>query len=284
MSTHRIRRVGLALGGIIWLASTGAAAQAPGPIAPAPEPLPAVEPAPPEPVEPAPAVEPEPVAAPAAQPAPAPVVEDADEGPSDHEAMVGRTAVGYLGLAAVPVGDDSVTAPVIGIRHWMSRGAGLDLGIGFGFQRTSQTTLVEGIPDIEGPRTLAVGVAAHAGLPLAFFYRRHYAFLLVPEVNVGFGTATIDPDPDFDDDETKLRGLLFEGGARIGSEIHFGFMGIPELSLQASVGAYARYTWTQEEDVGTMLRDRADSLTIGTTVQGDPWDIFAGSITALYYF
>ncbi|MBC7172299.1 MAG: hypothetical protein H5U40_07740, partial [Polyangiaceae bacterium] len=73
-------------------------------------------------------------------------------------------------------------------------------------------------------------------------------------------------------------------GARLGSEVHFGFIGIPQLSLQASVGVRARYQWTQEKDTGSDVRLRADDLSVGTTVQNSPWNIFIANVAALYYF
>jgi hypothetical protein len=206
---------------------------------------------------------------------------------SDHERVVGRLAVGFMGATAVPIGGaggagfemGSVSAPTIGFRYWISEMLGVDVGIGFGFAGGNIETGFDAIP-----MDNTFGMLIHAGLPLALMHSGHFKIILVPEANLGFASGTHFGAEQ--DDDRGRSGLLFQIGGRIGTEIHFGFMGIPNLSLQASVGLYFEYT-----SAGLGRSRRAGSnpagvnaYGLGTTVMGEPWDIFLGSLTALYYF
>jgi len=74
----------------------------------------------------------------------------------------------------------------------------------------------------------------------------------------------------------------------IGGQIQFGFIGVPELALQASVGLNFRHqVWSASQDAANNVpasssSDRASN--IGTTVQSDPWALFTNNISAIYYF
>lgn len=204
------------------------------------------------------------------------------DGRDDHQRVVGRLAVGYMGLTAVPIGSsggavDTVSAPAIGIRYWVGDLVGVDVGIGIGFTGGNIDT---GATSIPVDNAFAFGI--HGGVPLAIFHQQHYKFLIIPEINIAFATGTafgVTPDQD-----QGRSGVLFQIGGRLGTEIHFGFMDIPQLSLQASVGIYFDYA-----SVGLgasragAIDSSANSYGLGTTVQGEPWDILLGSLTALYY-
>jgi hypothetical protein len=269
------RSIGLALGSVlgVWMVCAAAGAQD---VPPDEEPM--WEPAPPPPQPPPP---------PPQAPPPAPEPEPEPEPQSDHAAMVGRMGVGFLGIAAVPDGIGStIAAPIIGIRKWMSETAGLDVGIGFGLTRSS----IKDVPDI-GPTSvreteMGVGGAVHLGLPIALFHQRHYAFLFIPEVDVGFGYNAYDPAPDVPDTTFKSMGVLVQPGIRLGAEVHFGFMGIPHLSLQASVGARMRYVFAKETEPNFFGGNSvvAHDIAFGTTVQNSPWNIFITNVAAIYYF
>src|SRR5687768_2038827 len=58
-------------------------------------------------------------------------------GSSDHDQVVGRLAVGYLGRRGMGVGTSAAggtalqaDAPVVGIRYWLDQGIGIDAGLG----------------------------------------------------------------------------------------------------------------------------------------------------------
>lgn len=263
------------------------------------------EPTPPPPAAPAgtgaqvEAQPPQPTPPPAA-PAVSPAAEKKDDGISDHEKVVGKFGVMYFGVTQQPIGTGapnnvgrgSVQTPVIGVRYWMKERLGLDLGLGFNFFSSSKSVEQNNTQvDVDGPAVLSFGV--HGGLPLAFAYGKHYKFLLVPELNFGYATQTeaaqnVAPGAPTPPDIHRT-GLRFDVGARIGTEIQFGFIGIPELALQASVGLnFRRQVWHASQDAGpgvtAPLSSSDGQSNLGTTVQADPWALFVNNISAIYYF
>ncbi len=204
---------------------------------------------------------------PAPMVAPAPVVQDT--GP-DHDAVVGHFAVGYFGISNLPVGSGggggagvtqgTVVAPVIGMRYWLMPKLGIDAGVGFSDSSSGW------------------GVAIHGGLPIALATSHHMTFELIPEATVAFAGNTGGAGAA----EVTYSGFRLDVGARVGGEIQFGFIGIPQLALQASVGLYLEHdSWGFST---TNQSGSASSTTFATSVQSDPWGIFTDNISALYYF
>jgi hypothetical protein len=203
-------------------------------------------------------------------------------GPTDHSQFAGDFAIGFLGVAGLNVaGLDidtpiNVSAPVIGGRYWLDEGMGIDAGIGFALGGASTT-----VDDGAGTTTTtdALQPAAfilHGGVPFALADSQYFVFELIPELNVGFGGDTVG--------NTRFRGFHLDIGARAGAEVHFGFIDIPQLSLQAGIGvnfAYDRISITNTE---TDASTSQSSSAFRTTVGNDPWDIFVSSVSALYYF
>ena len=225
----------------------------------------------------------EPAAAPAA---PATVH---DETP-DHDKFVGHFAVGYMGVNALPIGGGTpqnptlatLNAPVIGVRYWLQQMVGLDLGLGFA-SSSGSTETSNGMMSTTADNPSNLGFALHAGVPLALARAHHLTFEVVPEANVGFTSGTIksaavmNPPPDI-----SLSGFRLDVGGRVGAEIHFGFIGIPQLSLEGSVGLYVRRNAAKvKQDVNS---GSIGTWNIGTTVGSDPWALFTNNISALYYF
>lgn len=212
----------------------------------------------------------------------------AGAGNSDHDQMIGRLAVGYLGLesmsiaAATPgaAGPATVNAPVVGVRYWLDQMLGLDLGLGFSSTSSSSELDPPGT-EVNGPSTTAFII--HAGVPLSLASDQHWSFQIVPELNVGFASGTVEdgvgPGEDLD-----RSGFHLDVGARAGAEIHFGFIDLPQLSLQAGIGL--RYvTETTEASGGSPETTfKTSSTAIGTTVGDNPWNIFTSNVAALYYF
>ena len=222
-------------------------------------------------------------------PAPAQAVQADD----DHELVVGTVGIGYLGRTGMLLGDApggaasatafNVDAPVIGIRYWVDEMLGIDAGLGFAMGTLSGSA---------GPLTADdeqfwAGIV-HIGVPLSLASEGHFSFQIVPEANVGYGRRTVEPaappgGPAPGDQVGS--GFHLDVGARAGAEIHFGFIDIPRLSLQATVGARLEHDSLNWEDEGTPGSDSdASVFSLGTTVQGNPWNIFTASIAALYYF
>ena len=195
---------------------------------------------------------------------------------TDHEKVVRHLAVGYLGAANFAIGAAgtpgslTTTTPIIGARYWLNPKLGIDAGLGLGHS-TSSTTSKAGVVT-DGPSTTSFGL--HGGVPLAFGTGKHYTFLIIPEAEFGYATTSVTAGTV----TSTTSALSLNLGGRVGAEVQFGFIGVPELSLQASVGLMAQISSASFPNDST-----SSSFSLGTTVQGAPWAIFANSISALYY-
>jgi hypothetical protein len=200
-------------------------------------------------------------------------------GDSDHSQVVGRLAVGYMGTQTMPLGAGNVTAPVIGARYWVSNMLGIDAGLGFLWSTGS----VEGAGGSVDKADVTAFIL-HGGVPLSLADSGHFSFQIIPEMNIGFaGTGDSNVAPNVED---TTNGFLFNIGARAGGEIQFGFMGIPQLSLTGSVGLFLTHTSAGQEvnTDGAVVETTDSNTSLGTTLGPDPWDLFTGNISALYYF
>jgi hypothetical protein len=206
----------------------------------------------------------------------------APAGGTDHSRFVGDFAIGFLGVQTINIADQTgapvaVNAPVIGGRYWLDSGMGIDGGIGFAFASASATTEAgDTTTDTDNPQPAAF--ILHGGVPFALADSQYFVFELIPELNIGFAGNTVA------DGNIKLRGFRLDIGARAGAEVHFGFIDIPQLSLQAGIGVNLAYQSVSatNEDADTSVSQSSTSF--GTNVGNDPWDIFTSSISALYYF
>jgi hypothetical protein len=202
-------------------------------------------------------------------------------GPTDHSRFVGDFAIGFLGIQSINIAapggapPTTVNAPVIGGRYWLDEGMGIDAGLGFAFASAS-TTVENGdtTTDTDNPQPTAF--ILHGGVPFALADSQYFVFELIPELNIGFAGNTVGDD--------KLRGFHLDLGARAGAEVHFGFIDIPQLSLQAGIGVNLAYNRVSITNDTTDISGSQSSTSFGTTVGNDPWDIFTSSISALYYF
>lgn len=230
--------------------------------------------------EPAPLAEPAPMAV--AEPAPISEAPQPETGESDHDGVVGHIGVGYMGRQSMTIGADreTVFAPIIGARYWLSDMIGIDAGLGLNIAGGRQTET--GAEDVSKTSTTVFFV--HAGVPLNLADVGHFSFQVIPEMNFGIG-GTGDQDPS-DAGEFRDSGIHFSAGARAGGEIHFGFMGVPQLSLTGSVGLFFQHETgrSKAQGGGTEFVQTDSTNSLGTTLGPDPWDLFTGSISALYYF
>jgi hypothetical protein len=225
--------------------------------------------------------------------APAAAKKNEEDPTSDHEKVVGHFGVGYLGVSDIPISGGgnavpnraSVSAPVIGVRYWLREKLGLDLGLGFSVTSGSTEVAPAGASAVQTDLGSRFGLAVHGGVPLVFAHQKHFKFLLIPELNIGLASQSNEAGTGAATVKTTLSGFRLDVGARIGSEIHFGFIGVPQLALQATVGAYVkRESWkTTRETNGNEDSASADVTQFGTSVQSDPWALFTNNISAIYY-
>lgn len=221
----------------------------------------------------------------------------ATTGSSDHDQMVGRLAVGYFGIANTGAGSNvgatgpndspyGVTgvAPVVGVRYWLDPMIGIDVGLGMSIVGGS---FDDGDDMTDNPdRQSFSAFLIHAGVPLALASAGHFAFEVIPELNVGFAGSTID-NPAAPGDISQS-GFHFDVGARAGAEVSFGFMNLPQLSLVGTIGLrFDSDKGSTEDDESmnpTKIKTSSSRSEFHTTVGSNPWAIFTNQVAALYYF
>lgn len=203
-------------------------------------------------------------------------------GGTDHSRYVGTFGIGYMGYRTMQIGVSptdpgavaTVEAPVVGMRYWFSEGMGFDVGLGLGM--ASRSVDIDG-DDTDDPQPFAMIV--HGGVPLALSSSEHFVFEVTPELNVGFASNTVEVGME----EMDQSGFHLDIGARAGGEIHFGFIDVPEVALQAGVGL--RYSMdSTSAEIDSDNNASATTSRFGTMVGDNPWSIFFANIAALYYF
>jgi hypothetical protein len=201
---------------------------------------------------------------------------------TDHAAVVRRFGVGYMGRRTIninPTGAPAtVDAPIIGVRYWLDPLIGIDAGVGLLFSGGSTKT-GDTSTDLQGYTVFML----HGGVPLALAGSKHFSFQVIPELNFGIAGSKTAP-PAAGAQGSDLSGIHFDLGARAGGEIQFGFIGIPELSLQAGIGLAFSYDHSKITPQGGGAATSVNTTALGTSVGNNPWNIFTSNIAALYYF
>lgn len=188
--------------------------------------------------------------------------------------------IGWYGVSSIPLGSDTVTAPAVGVRYWINSGVGIDAALGFSMSSGADTGFANGQGDSVADHPSTVAFLLHGGLPLALFSEKHYTLLLTPEVNLGFASGRKRYVAGGAD--TDLSGYRVDVGARLGAEIHFGFIGLPALAVEGSFGLFLTTQGAKEDTGGD--GQRYSTTYVGTSAFNSPWDIFTGGVTARYYF
>lgn len=280
---------------------------APGPPAPPP-----VQPAQPPVAQPVPVYTPHHASRPPLDAAPpvAPAAADrAADAPraaalTDHQKVIRHLGIGFIGVGDLPLpvakptgtkgnaGIDpsdrmvlrDVSAPAIGARIWMSRRVAIDAGLGFSYSAGSSSSELGKVERTVDKQSV-LAFLVHGGVPLALADFEHMALLVVPEIDFGSAHSTVEPVVEKDaPPAASLAGYRLDLGVRAGAEIQFGFIGLPSLALEASVGLAFTTEWASVSVAGQTMSDTATSLT--TTSFDNPWDIFrgVGTVAARYYF
>jgi hypothetical protein len=195
----------------------------------------------------------------------------------DGARVLGRLGLGTFGQVQFDLGDAAPDLRVdsVGLRYWFSgdgpgpaRAWGIDVGLAFAHRRAS----LEQAGVEQDSSSTAIGF--HAGLPLVLAQLPHANFEVVPEVDLVFLGG--------DEGNADLSGVALAAGARAGFELFFGFIGVPDLSLEASVGLGLSHVSTTLER-GSVETTRSTTF-LGLRKLDDPWDIFRSSVAARYYF
>ena len=237
-----------AAGWVVLVGLTGliaGVARAQSPVTPPPVAVaePAAAPAAPPLAEPA-AVAPSPpatVVAPAAAPpagvAPIPTA-DAAPAPSDHDAVIGHVGVTArrvdtgpvpltlrpgLGCAGDAGASCTVTVGAVGARYWTSRNLALNgaLALASGGGSSGSASL-----------DTYLGLGPIAGLSVLLGNWRHLSVLASPELAFIWFRPAGSHSPST---------VMFELQAAVEAELHFGFIGVPALSIGLLAGAAVQY-------------------------------------------
>jgi hypothetical protein len=223
-------------------APTPAPVAAPAPVV-APAPAPAAAPAPPPPPEPTP-------------PGPIPT-SDATPAASDHDAVVRHVGIELRRLDAGPFAFDlrsgtgcptAQTTPcrvelgALALRFWQSRNLAITGGLALGFG---------GGRDMNRALDSYVGIGPIAGLSLLLGNWRHLAVAARPEAS--FGSFKPGGDSTSSTKVVSLRAAL-EG------ELHFGFVGVPALSVGMATGLAFRWVSTADSRVWSIGAVGPDSV------------------------
>jgi hypothetical protein len=221
---------------------------------------------------------------------------------NDGERWGGHFGVGYYGQqtlgfigdnggAGVPPG--STTLHFVGARYWLSqgnaglvKGIGVDVAVGLALDSSSaETDTGTGTTNIDLPG--AGGFGLRAGMPLALYSAKHATFQVSPEFTFAMGGSNLKGDAAQGTVDMDRSSTSFGLGARAGVEVFFGFIGMPQLALDATVGLgvdYRSQTFSTEV-AGVKTSATNSEFSLSTTDGEKPWEVFTnGIIRARYYF
>ncbi len=180
---------------------------------------------------------------------------------------------------------------MVGVRRWFSR-VRLDLALGLGLTTGESSNTIDGNKvSTDDPSLLAFG--GRVALPVALWVERHYTVFAGPEFVYAHARETIRSRafagaPGAPD--TIHKGDRFTLGVRAGAEIQFGFLGLPRLALDASMGLALGYSSAKtiaSNDLpgasGQVTRGQT-RFSVASSSSHQPWNIFITNVAAVYYF
>ncbi len=201
------------------------------------------------------------------------------EADTDHGKVVGALGFQYFGRHPIafvqPDGSDAsrVNAAGVGIRYWLSDSLGLDIGARIGYAAPNADA---NDAFLRGFSAIALGL--QVGLPIVLQAYDHLSFLVIPEASFMFGSLSFQGEEASQD--WSGSSIAFNLGARAGAEVQFGFWGIPQLSVQMTVGAGLGY----EQQSAEMLDDPSVNANRSqTSFFTDADDLFEGTVRVVYY-
>lgn len=227
-------------------------------------------------------------------------------GATDHSVVVNRLGLRYFGattlpsLSAMGTMGGSGTLHTVGARYWLSGGLAIEGGLALGFNSGGTTTTVTagaGTNTVSSDIPNFFGIGVQIGLPIMLAEAKHLVIHADPFLAFHYGTSAISTTPERDvQNDVSLNALRLGVGVNATAELQFGFLGIPQLGLQASIGFSINYLTSSQNTVRTTTRmgeqPRTETTTsnnafnFGTTV-GPNYslsEIITGSISAVYYF
>lgn len=223
-------------------------------------------------------------------------------GASDHAAVVGHLGLRYFGSADMPAlsftggmatqgGTQAIHT--VGGRYWLNGALALEGGLGIGFSSGSNTRTVQ-----SGGNTMQqssdnpnfFGLGLQLGLPIMVAEAKHLVIHLDPYLYFRYGTSGITTGSGMSTTDNTLSAVQFGLGANAVAELQFGFIGLPQLGLQAQFGFGLAYNSNSFKSVVLSTNDTttitSSGFGIGTTVGPNYGldQIISGSISAVWYF
>lgn len=223
-------------------------------------------------------------------------------GITDHQVVTGHWGLRYFGatplasLAATGTGAASSSVQTIGARYWLNGGLGIEAGLALGFSSGSTTSTVSTggmttTTSSDVPNFFGIGV--QIGLPIMLAEAKHVAIHLDPYLALHYGHSAITTGDASMTNDRSLNAFQLLLGANATAELQFGFLGVPQLGLQASIGFGIQFrnnslteTVTRNSGPRTDTTTSQSSFGLGTTV-GPGYglaDIISGSLSAVWYF
>ncbi|MBK7400961.1 MAG: hypothetical protein IPJ34_33080 [Myxococcales bacterium] len=175
----------------------------------------------------------------------------------------------------------------------------LDLAIGLGLTSGSSSTSLNGGEAVSTDDASLLAFGGRIALPVALWVDRHYTVFAGPEIVYAHAGETI-PAPKPTAGATPLADTTHEGdrftlGVRAGAEIQFGFIGLPRLALDASLGIAVDYASTKSAGSsvttptpgvpsGGVFVRKQSRTSVASSTSHQPWNIFITNVAAVYYF
>lgn len=247
-----------------------------------------------------PTATPAPVVAPAASPTPvaAPVASAAPIAaePTDHDRVAQSWGLGYFGEFDLPIGavgarsaGGTVAIQFVGARRWAGRWR-FDVAAGVALDKGSATTADT---SADQPSTLVLG--GRFAAPYALLVEQHFTVFIGPEIAYAHAgeTDAAQPATTFSAATSQVThsGYRLSVGARAGAEIQFGFLGLPRLSLDATIALTLDATGGSTDGIvpagsasGATTTESFSHLSVNSSVGHEPWNIFISNVAAVYYF
>jgi hypothetical protein len=223
-------------------------------------------------------------------------------GVTDHSVVVGHLGLRYFGSADMPAlsfaggmatQGGTQALHTVGMRYWLNGSLGLEAGLGIGFSSGSNTRTVQSGGNTtqqssDNPNFFGLGL--QVGLPIMVAEAKHLAIHVDPYLYFRYGTSGITTGSGTTTTDNTLSAVQFGLGANAVAEMQFGFIGLPQLGLQAQFGFGLAYNSNSFKSVVLSSNDTttssASGFGIGTTV-GPHYgldQIISGSISAVWYF
>ena len=116
------------------------------------------------------------------------------------------------------------------------------------------------------------GIAVTAGVPITLTAHRHINFHVAPFIGFAQGVSSLDVYvPNQPPTSYVLSNTIFRLGGRAAAEVHLGFLGLPQVSIEASLGLYLQYRATNNQTAqnGTVTSTGSGAFELGTSL-GQP--------------